>query len=502
MRAFLPLALALALAAVGCVGSNAPAVTKTSTAGAPARTSVLSGATLPAGDLTAPTFKLVGAIAKGGPAYGDGEPSIASSLNGTLYASFPGCDRDTGPGFILPTKSNCPVAPVYRSADGGATWKRLNADDGTLAKDGKPANGDADVTVDAAGTVYVSNLGNGIEAQRSEDGGATWTSIGNVVPPKDRSVDRNWMAAAGPGHVIFNWMGGPENKTRQVGIVTTFDGGRTLTNVTYVGKDIGWEGSVQFAPDGKTAYVPFTQPIPPATSVPVVGLSPQDPGCKLLVAKTTDGGASWGVLDTNITIPQSITSFHFSCMLMAPSLAVTGDGHVVYTWSEEVPDPAGATNTAAVVKLAASGDGGATWSKPFVLSKAPSAIFPWATGGAGDRVAVSYFADNLPGDPDRTGQWDLRAAVVDGIGGAAPKVADTVVDANVHQGGICAEGGACTLTGTDRALLDYFENCLTPDGKMAIVYPSDPVTGGKFIEIRIAVQTGGTPLLVPPSSEG
>ena len=97
--------------------------------------------------------------------------------------------------------------------------------------------------------------------------------------------------------------------------------------------------------------------------------------------------------------------------------------------------------------------------------------------------------------------WDVRAAVLD-LGADAPKIVDSVVDANVHMGGICAEGGACFTTGTDRALLDYFESCVLPDGKLALVYPSDPLDGGKYIEIRTAVQSGGSLLLEPRNMTG
>jgi hypothetical protein len=74
---------------------------------------------------------------------------------------------------------------------------------------------------------------------------------------------------------------------------------------------------------------------------------------------------------------------------------------------------------------------------------------------------------------------------------------DSVIDAGVHVGGICAEGGACFTTGSDRALLDYFESAVTPEGKLALVYPCDPVDGGKNIEIRTAVQEGGSLLFAP-----
>lgn len=49
---------------------------------------------------------------------------------------------------------------------------------------------------------------------------------------KDRTVDRNRQAAARTGHVVFSWTGGPENKTRQGGIATTVDGGKSFANVT------------------------------------------------------------------------------------------------------------------------------------------------------------------------------------------------------------------------------------------------------------------------------
>src|SRR5690349_11542874 len=86
-----PLALLAVALLAGCL---APVVDHPTQA--PLAVGSLAGATKPAGALTAPTFKLIGPIARslqpGVSIYGSGEPGIASSLNGVLYVSFQGCE--------------------------------------------------------------------------------------------------------------------------------------------------------------------------------------------------------------------------------------------------------------------------------------------------------------------------------------------------------------------------------------------------------------------------
>jgi hypothetical protein len=124
-----------------------------------------------------------------------------------------------------------------------------------------------------------------------------------------------------------------------------------------------------------------------------------------------------------------------------------------------------------------------------------AAIMPWVTGGAGDRYAVTYFLSAIGTDPDLVAlTWDVVATYVDG-----DAQHDVVIESMVHEGPICSRGGGC-VGPVDRALLDYFEADLLPDGRLAVIYPANPLANLFGIDIRVAVQDGGTPLLERPAS--
>ncbi|MBI2078440.1 MAG: exo-alpha-sialidase [Euryarchaeota archaeon] len=492
-RTFPAAFVALVTLASGCLGGQTPSGTGDGEASVrgPA-THVLADALEPH-DLEAPAFKLRGTMAKGGAVIGGGEPSIWAHLDGTLYIAYPGCDKGLEGSA---TFTGCLHGPVYRSDDQGATWKRLNREsDGRLSDKGPNANGDNDVAVDANGTVYASNLGaGGIQVWRSFDRGATWSYIGNATPRRT-GADRQWMAAAGPGHLIVTYM--QTSPQRVVAVNTTFDYGGNWTGIRKAGNQIGWLGSVQFAPDGRTAYIPYTEYGGPSGLFgQLFGPAPFD----VRFMRTTDGGRTWTNGTTGSIVTRSGTGGHWSGVLMAPSLDVTGDGTVVYAWSEEANDPMQLTSLGSRIRYVVSKDQGETWSRPIELLPGPvpmQRIMPWVTGGAGDRFAITYFQSPVPGDADYVGAWDVVATVVEDAAPGARTVT-TVIEPRVHLGGLCARGGTCLLTASDRTLLDFFEADLMPDGRLAVTYPADPVEGAKAIEIRFAIQDGGTPLLVRP----
>jgi hypothetical protein len=322
--------------------------------------------------------------------------------------------------------------------------------------------------------VYASNLGGGgIQVYRSTDGGTTWTYLGDLVPD-DHSSDRQWVATADEGHVITPWMGGGNGTDRAVAVRTTFDAGDSWTNLTYIGENIGWLGTVQFAPDGEHAYIPFTQRLPDDEKHAF------DYGkFALHVARTDDGGETWETVDTGARVTTSDTGTHWSGVLMAPSLHVTGDGSLAYVYSEEVTDPTGTRAPITRVNIVASPEGGDTWNEPTTISTTEQATMPWIAGGGGDRAMGTWFTSPVAGDSDYVGQWNVQAASLDGIGTGEPDVERTTIAENVHTGRICARGGFCLFTGSDRALLDDFENDVTRDGRLVVTYPADPATDAR-----------------------
>ncbi len=492
------------LSIVLLAGCAAPAATRDDVGAPPL------GALKPGGDLVAPTFHLVGAIARSYlPADGDvcvnlgcivyveqrsglGEPSIAAAPDGTLYVTFPGCDVAPELKFVdrLPEEVGeavrigpvCEAPPFYRSQDDGATWERMNdPQTGRLSPETPFSNGDGTVAVDSAGSVYVTALGPaGIESQRSDDRGETWVYTGNLWQ-FGNGTDRQWIGATGNGHVIHNWWA-PDNGMGQFAVRTTFDGGTTYTDQQYyhqidtqAGSGAFHEGPPQFSPDGKTAYIPY--PIPREDNYRA-GLP-----YGIHLAKSTDGGLTWEDIDTGVDTVGGILG-----MAGYLTLAVTSDGHLAITFAEEVLDPTGQVVVGAVVKVTFSTDE-RNWTAPLAVSTTPSAVFAWSAAGAEDRVAITYYGNRIL-DVGCDGIWDLRTAIVDLDEGV---VADALVDEGVHFGGIQSGGmhGACP----DRSFLDYLQNTVLPDGRIAIAYSADPPEGGKYTEIRVAIQDGGSLML-------
>ncbi|MGB1698009.1 MAG: hypothetical protein ACPHK8_06385, partial [Thermoplasmatota archaeon] len=350
-------AMFLMLAFAGCISDDAPENSDESPQ-TESKLHVLSGMVEP-DDFNAPLFQTSAVIATGGPLYGAGEPSIHAALDGTIYAAFPGCDD--GPYYFVsyPGSETCGHGLVFKSIDNGESWDRLNRNgDGRLTEDGPLANGDADVAVDSAGVVYTSNLGGGIQFHRSLDGGETWEYMANIVP-EGEGADRQWLAAAGPGHVVNAWM--RTAPARDVAINTTFDGGITWTNNTYFGDGIGWLGTPQFDVTGQKVYIPYTQP----TGGVGVGLGVSET-FEMRVIKSLDGGRTWTDVPTGMTWTTTATGVHWSGGHMAPTLDVTGDGTVVVAMSVDdglfITGNIAQTNLGTRLLVATSSDQGETWT--------------------------------------------------------------------------------------------------------------------------------------------
>jgi hypothetical protein len=133
--------------------------------------------------------------------------------------------------------------------------------------------------------------------------------------------------------------------------------------------------------------------------------------------------------------------------------------------------------------LSSSKDHGRTWS-PLVdvgtpkVSSVYAAIAPLRNG----TLAMAYY-EGTKGDADEVQSWYATLAVVDGAASAHPRVTHRqhVLAKPVHTKDICLDGILCGAPGfgDNRALLDYVDVAVGPDGSIWGAYASDgPATGG------------------------
>jgi hypothetical protein len=254
------------------------------------------------------------------------------------------------------------------------------------------------------------------------------------------------------------------------------------------------------------AYVPYTKGEPGLVADPV-GFNTGG-HFMLHVLRTADGGLSWDDVKTGLEWDTSYTGLHWSGGYMAPALGVTGDGMVVVAAAVDstvIPSAAPfLTPQGTHILLRTSRDLGKTWSDTVPLGENSLGndgpvpveegmrIFPWIAGGAGDRFALSFMSAPTPVQSDYAGTlWSVEAMVFDGAAEGKLVSHEVLVQSDVHEGPVCARGGLCAFP-VDRTLLDYFECTVLADGRLAIVYPADSATNARALEIRVAVQDGGS----------
>lgn len=190
------------------------------------------------------------------------------------------------------------VKKVYRTADGGATWRVVS--DNTPDSSGAPATARAlPLTGHIAGMAFrdaehgFAAIDNPVSPEllflQTEDGGATWSSVVLPVPQAlEGKVDYSSFAAPvfsgerGMDGVVFARLGSAAGETQVV--YTTRDGGRTWRDQAV---------SAQLAP-GARVYPAFAD---------------ADHGWLLSgsdLYRTEDGGASWSRVTTDAVFRQAV----------------------------------------------------------------------------------------------------------------------------------------------------------------------------------------------------
>lgn len=366
---------------------------------------------------------------------GFGEPSLATAPDGTLYVTAPGS-----------------ASALWRSDDGGALWLRVS--------DSLGASGDSDVAIDADGIVYVSDLFSNVPVSTSLDKGETFAYEASTA--SGGSIDRQWTAASGSGHVFSVWRDGSTER-----IAVSHDRGVSFTRHV-VTTGVGYQGNV-LATSDTDLWIPYTG------------------SGQIRLAGSTDAGVTW----TTHAVASGASSTLF------PAVAVDDAGTVYVAWSAKSNEDLGY-----VVKLAVSKDGGLTFDGPTTLSAdGKTSIFPWIEAGAPGRVAVAWYEGTHPlgmgFNPDVAAltTWVVGVAFSDHAdedGGWSVTAATPIL----HTGPICTMGTLCfpvaNPVASNRMLLDFFEIAEATDGDILITYAADQgvVNTGETV-LKFVRQTDG-----------
>ena len=420
-----------------------------------------------------------------------GEPSVVAHPDGTLlYAAHAGTthfyslevDDPDSEAFYEQYRGQ---VHAFYSADNGASWHFV---DRSLPPENVPNSGfsDPDFAIDAAGTVYLSeiNLVN-VAMSKSTDSGRSY-GLQNFFAMT--ITDRQW-SAAGPTNVLF-LVGNPSEggtfPTDPVGheehtIYRSVDGGRIFSAGV---ADDGGLGDIVFDMSSGTLYEAHYG------------------GGSLSIA------AFRSALDPDATValtPELSTIADGVSMLSHwPAIDVDARGNVYVAWDES-----GNGSRAAGVWYSYSTTGGRTWAAPTrVDTNDHTDIWPWIAVGDPGRVAVAWFGNDhaLPSnDAEAAGDndpWNVYVAQTQtGLGCSESTNAGFKVTKATpvpfHTGTVCMGGTTCQAFLIDRRLGDYFTIDIDTTGALVAAY-SDTRQGGAVSLPAFLRQTGGTSFFKGP----
>jgi hypothetical protein len=161
-----------------------------------------------------------------------------------------------------------------------------------------------------------------------------------------------------------------------------------------------------------------------------------------------------------------------------PSVDIDTQGNLYVAWIEK-----GSFNA----YYSYSTDKGETWSKKQLVNRkgASTTVMPWIAAGSPGRIAVSFYCSPVDGNPEVgdnpdtpnkeegfKGPWHVcMNQSLNALGGDADFSQVRVTHHPIHWDSICLSGLACSTTGGDRTLLDFFQTRVDPrDGRVGVVF--------------------------------
>jgi photosystem II stability/assembly factor-like uncharacterized protein len=183
---------------------------------------------------------------------------------------------------------------VWKTTDGGASWKNISDSFFRTSSIGAVAVAESDANVIYVGTgeapVRGSTSSHGDGVYKSTDAGATWSNVGLSDA---RQISRVRINPGNPDIVFVAAQGHIWGPNEARGIYRTLDGGRTWKKVLYVDDKTGASDLVMNPTNPRILYAAFWQVYRKAWTLQSGG-----PGGGLW--KTTDGGDTWKKLTTGL----------------------------------------------------------------------------------------------------------------------------------------------------------------------------------------------------------
>jgi uncharacterized repeat protein (TIGR01451 family) len=385
---------------------------------------------------------------------------------------------------------------IHRSVDDGDQFNVVSPVG--LRPNPPPGGGDTDVVVDDQGVAYWTDLEAlvNLDCSVSNDDGNSWRKTPACVPTP--GVDRQWFTLDNGTNHTTGAAGAADNtvfvayREVVVGLRIFSTPGSTgpldpVGGLVYTDSSAGSPAPV--APDA-TCGQPRFDPVDRYLYYPC------NAGDHLRITRGhVDVGQRTGIVYENVNAPASPGGGPVGDLF--PALATDAGGNVYAVWIDESDHN---------VYYAASSDHGDTWGPAIQINgnDANSNEFVWTQAGDDGSLVVAWLGSPSHLDSDEMPSWfnDRIAAtqfpwfghvsVITGAAGPAPSFAQQrFTERPMYYGQICNAGLACSATGGDRTMADFFGFSLDPDTGAARIVYNDVTSqhhGAHLHEIR---QLGG-----------
>ena len=317
--------------------------------------------------------------------------------------------------------------------------------------------------------VYHDFIVEGEFYSQSTDGGATWTNL-----PTDQV---------------------PVNSPDQVTALPAVAGAQPGSSASILDQGVNtFSGPMLVDPDGKHYYVVYSISDAQSNANPTQGVPPFGPVRALVVARSSDGGATWTNTLADVAQVSGTSESIENTLFPWGFIDSAGTVYVVFDSTRD-----GAPGDHFHQYYVYSKDHGATWSAPVKVDTLglPNGAAVYATGAAVSPgvIDIAWYQSDTGTPSDDTSVWTPYFAQVTAADTAHPtiKAVQAVTTHPNHRGGICLQGILCGIGpgSSDRSLADFFMLAVNPVTHLAeIAYADNASFGSGKGEVVVAHQAG------------